>query len=257
VSELYDEIGVGYTTTRQPDPRIERAIHAALGDAASVVNVGAGAGSYEPRDRAVTAVEPSEVMIAQRPPGAAPVVRGVAERLPFPDGAFDASMAVITDHHWRDRARGLRELRRVASRRAVLLTYDPRFVDRFWLTRDYLPGFSTLPGMAIDSVAAHLGAQRIEPVPIPADCRDGFMPAWWARPEAYLDARVRAGISVFARLSPEEVSDALARLRADLDSGAWHERNAELVGRDALDLGFRLVVAEYGDDGPGRARARA
>jgi SAM-dependent methyltransferase len=253
VSELYDEIGVGYTRTRQSDPRIEQAIHAALGDAASVVNVGAGSGSYEPRDRAVTAIEPSEVMIAQRPPDAAPVVRGVAEALPFPDGAFDAAMAVITDHHWKDRARGLRQMRRVASRRAVLLTYDQRYVDRFWLTRDYLPGFASLPGMPLDEVAAHLGAQTIHTVPIPADCRDGFMPAWWARPQAYLDTQVRAGISVFARLSEEEVADALARLRADLDSGAWHERNAEIVGRDELDLGFRLLVAEYGAGRSARA----
>lgn len=242
---LYDEIGVGYTTTRQPDPRIERAIHDALGDARRIVNVGAGAGSYEPADRELTAVEPSEVMIAQRPPGAAPVVRGVAEALPFPDDSFDAAMAVITDHHWSDRARGLRELRRVARVRAVVLTYDPGFADDSWLIRDYLPGFRSLPGMAIEEIAAHLGAQTVLPVPVPADCRDGFLHAYWARPRAYLDPRVRAGISVFARLGTAEVEDAMARLRADLDSGAWRERNADLLGRDELDLGFRLLVAEY------------
>jgi SAM-dependent methyltransferase len=247
---LYDEIGVDYTTTRQADPRIERMVHDALGDARRVVNVGAGTGSYEPRDREVVAVEPSEVMIAQRPPGAAPVVRAVAEELPFPDDSFDAAMAVITDHHWSDRARGLRELRRVARSRAVLLTYDPTFADRFWLVRDYLPGFKTLPGMTIDEIAVHLGAQTVLPVPIPADCRDGFLPAFWARPHAYLDPRVRAGISVFTRLEPTEIEVAMARLRADLDSGAWSERNAELAELEELDLGFRLLIADYSSTDP-------
>jgi SAM-dependent methyltransferase len=242
---LYDQIGAGYTTTRRPDPRIERTIHDALGDARRVVNVGAGTGSYEPRDREVVAVEPSEVMIAQRPPGAAPVVRAVAEGLPFPDGSFDAAMAVITDHHWSDRARGLREMARVARSRAVLLTYDPAFADGFWLVRDYLPGFKALPGMTIDEVAGHLGARTVLPVPLAADCRDGFMPAFWARPHAYLDPRVRAGISVFARLGDADVADALTRLHADLDSGAWAECNAELADLDELDLGFRLLVADY------------
>jgi SAM-dependent methyltransferase len=242
---FYDEIGVGYRATRRPDPRIERAVHKALGDAQRIVNVGAGAGSYEPRGRDVTAVEPSEVMIAQRPPEAAPVVRGVAEALPFGDDSFDAAMAVITDHHWADRARGLREMRRVARSRAVLLTYDSAFVDRFWLTRDYLPGFRGLPGMPIEQVAEHLGAQELRPVLIPADCTDGFMPAYWARPHAYLDARVRAGISVFARLAADEVETAMAQLRTDLESGAWQERNAELMDCEAFDAGFRLLVAAY------------
>lgn len=246
---LYDEIGAGYGTTRRADPRIERAIHDALGDAERIVNVGAGTGSYEPRDRAVVAVEPSERMIAQRPAGAAPVVRAAAEELPFEDAGFDASLAVLTDHHWSDRARGLRELRRVARRRAVLFTWDPSFAERFWLIRDYLPGTLRLPGMAIDAVAAHLGAQRIVPVPLPRDCEDGFFHAWWARPEAYLDARVRAGTSVFARLDAGEVAQAVARLREDLASGAWHARNAELAGLAELDLGYRLLVAESGEPG--------
>jgi SAM-dependent methyltransferase len=243
---LYDRIGAGYPKTRQPDRRIARAIHDALGDARRVVNVGAGAGSYEPRDREVVAVEPSEVMIAQRPPGAAPVVRASAEALPFEDGAFDAAMAVLSDHHWRDRACGLRELRRVARSRALVFAWDPAFVERNWLTRDYLPGFRRLPGMTLAEVAEHLGAQRTLPVPIPADCRDGFLFAHWARPHAYLDPHVRANISAFARLDPAEVENTVDRLRADLDSGAWHERNADVIGRDELDCGFRLIVAEHG-----------
>jgi SAM-dependent methyltransferase len=243
---LYDRIGAGYGATRRADPRIERAIHDALGDARRVVNVGAGTGSYEPRDREVVAVEPSERMIAQRAPGSAPVVRAAAERLPFEDGSFDAALAVLTDHHWSDRAGGLNEMRRVARHRAVLFTWDQRFATRFWLVRDYLPGFLDLPGgMPIATIAEHLGAREIVAVPIPADCEDGFFHAYWARPEAYLDPQVRANISVFARLDEREVTTAVDRLRDDLTTGAWHERNAEILGRDELDLGYRLLIARY------------
>lgn len=242
---LYDEIGARYRRTRRPDPGIQRAIDAALGDAARVVNVGAGTGSYEPRDRDVVAVEPSALMIAQRDPDAAPVVQAAAEALPFEDGAFDAALAVLSDHHWSDRAAGLRELRRVARRRAVLFTWDERFAMAFWLVRDYLPEFTGLPGMPIAAIAEHLGAQQVVPVPIPADCQDGFFHAYWARPEAYLDPDVRAGISVFARLDRAVVERAVARLERDLSTGAWHERNASIAARAELDLGYRLVIATY------------
>jgi SAM-dependent methyltransferase len=243
---FYDRIGGGYSTTRQADPRIEERIHRALGDAASVVNVGAGAGLYEPRDREVVAVEPSERMIAQRPSGSAPVVRASAEQLPFREGAFDASMAVLSDHHWGDRARGLREMRRVARMRAVLFTWDQARVDEGWLVRDFLPGFRRLPGgMPLSEIADHLGATEIEAVPIPADCRDGFLHAYWARPHAYLDPAVRRNISVFARLPAPEVDAAVARLCADLESGAWSARNADIVGEAEMDLGYRLLIADY------------
>ncbi|HXE46409.1 MAG TPA: methyltransferase domain-containing protein [Conexibacter sp.] len=242
---LYDAIGTGYRRTRQPDRRIRRAIDAALGDAACVVNVGAGTGSYEPSDREVVAVEPSAVMIAQRSPAAAPVVQAAAESLPFEAGAFDAALAVLTDHHWSDRAAGLREMRRVARRRAVLFTWDGQFAGRFWLVRDYLPEFVGLPGMSIETIARHLGARTIIPVPIPSDCQDGFFHAFWARPEAYLDPNVRAGISVFARLDPSVVDRAVERLENDLSTGAWHERNAMLADRPELDLGYRLLLAAY------------
>jgi SAM-dependent methyltransferase len=244
-AELYDAIGVDYTVTRREDPRLAAAVLAALGAAESVVNVGAGAGAYEPHDREVVAVEPASRMIAQRPAGSAPVVRAHAESLPFADHSFDAAMAVLSDHHWRDRARGLREMRRVARLRAVLFTWDPDHVDGLWLTRDYLPSFRTLPGMALASVAAHLGATRIEPFAIPHDFADGFLAAYWRRPEAYLDPRVRAGISVFHRLSPAQVDDALKRLAADLQSGRWHERNAALLEELEHDFGYRIVIADY------------
>jgi SAM-dependent methyltransferase len=243
VPELYNRIGLRYTATRTEEPAIARAIHDALGDARKVVNVGAGTGSYEPRDREVVAVEPAAVMIGQRPPGAAPVVQARAERLPFADASFDAAMAVLSDHHWEDREQGLRELRRVA-RRVVVFTWDQRSADEFWLTRDYLPAFKRLPGMTIEHIAESLGGARISPVPIPWDCRDGFYHAYWRRPEAYLDERVRAGISVFARIDEAETAAMISRLRADLASGLWRERQAALLDREALDLGYRLVVAE-------------
>jgi SAM-dependent methyltransferase len=242
VGELYDRIGRTYTATRREDPRLRAALHAALGDARTVLNVGAGSGAYEPADRDVLAVEPSAVMRAQRPPDAAPAIDARAEMLPFPDRSFDASMAVLSDHHWDDRAGGLREVRRVAKR-AVVFTWDPAYVDAFWLTRDYLPGFRSLHGMDIEEVAAHLEAHRIEPVPLAADWRDGFLMAYWRRPEAYLDETVRAGISVFGRLSEAEVREFVERLRADLASGEWVRRNAELLQRTEVDLGFRLVIA--------------
>jgi SAM-dependent methyltransferase len=245
VSHLYDRIGVGYAAVRREDPSIAAAIHAALGDARTIVNVGAGAGSYEPRDRDVIAVEPSPVMLAQRPVGAAPAVQASAEALPFADGAFDAAMAVLSDHHWPDRAGGLRELRRVARRRALVFQCDLDMqLERFWLVRDYLTTFRP-ESMSVAEIAAHLGAERIEPVPIPADCRDGFLGAYWRRPTAYLDPRVRAGISVFRLLPPAEIDAAVERLRADLESGEWARRNAAILELDAIDLGYRLVVAEY------------
>ncbi len=253
----YDRIGRTYTATRQTDPRLAAAVWRALGDARTVLNVGAGAGSYEPPDRAVTAVEPSAVMIAQRPPGAAPVVTASAEALPFPDRSFDAAMAVLSDHHWRDRPRGLAELRRVARRRVVLFNADPAQADRFWLTREYLSGFLRLiparlrvPGAWERELSGALGPVTISTVPIPHDCADGFYGSFWRRPEAYLDPRVRDGISVFAQIPREELAAGLDALRSDLRSGAWHDRHGDLVDREELDLGHCIVVAELGGSAP-------
>ena len=243
MSLSYDRIGRSYVATRGEDPRIAAAIHDALGDARTVLNVGAGAGAYEPHDREVTAVEPSAVMRAQRPPDAAPCIDARAEALPFADGAFDAAMAVLSDHHWDDRIGGLRELRRV-SRRALVLQWDPAWRRAFWLTDQYLRSFARGLEDTFAQVTDTLGATRVVPVPIPHDCRDGFLMAYWRRPEAYLDPVVRGNISVFALHPPAEVDAMLERLRADLESGAWAERNADLLERDALDLGYRLVVAE-------------
>jgi SAM-dependent methyltransferase len=240
----YDAIGRTYTATRQTEPRIAARIWAALGDARTVVNVGAGTGSYEPPDREVTAVEPSEVMIAQRPPHAAPAVQASAEELPFADDSFDAAMAVLTLHHWTDWRAGCAELKRVARERAVVFSWDPTFRGRMWLSAEY---FETLSWQdAADFPSLHDQAAAldgdIEVVPVPWDCRDGFFSAFWRRPEAYLDPAVRAGISTLARREPE-LADGLARLRADLESGAWARRHADLLELEELDLGYRLLIS--------------
>jgi SAM-dependent methyltransferase len=231
---------------RREDPRLAARIRAALGDARSVLNVGAGAGAYEPAGLEVTAVEPSAVMRAQRPHGAAPVIDASAEQLPFDDDSFDAAMAILSDHHWEDRDRGLAELLRVSRRRIVLLNADPDAVAESWLVRDYLPGFRRLVprGFSLEQTLAALGGGRIEPVPIPHDCSDGFMHAYWRRPHADLDPQVRAGISVFQLLDRAEVDRAVERLAADLASGEWERRNRDLLDLDELDLGYRLVIAE-------------
>jgi SAM-dependent methyltransferase len=243
--QLYDTLGRGYRRFRRPDPRIAAAIEGALGDAASAANVGAGAGSYEPRGRKVVAVEPSLTMIRQRAQGAAPVVRALAAALPFRDASFDAALAVLTIHHWPERARGLAELARAARRRVVILTHDPA-ADGFWL-EDYFPalfqiGRAILP--SLDELRRAFGRIRILDVPIPRDCQDGFQGAYWCRPERYLDAEARSAISSFARLEPGDLASGLARLRGDLASGEWERRHGALREQSALDLGYRLVVAE-------------
>jgi hypothetical protein len=240
----YDQIGGTYSATRRQDPRIARLIWDALGDCSSVANIGAGTGNYEPPDREVVAVEPSDVMIAQRRPDAAPVVRGVAEQIPLEDGSVDAAMAVLTDQHWNDCRAGLAEMRRIARDRVVSLTLDFEVGDHFWLTRDYLRGARSLrpdAGESLYSLAREDDA-AIQAVPIPWDCSDGFYLAYWRRPRAYLDPVVRSGISVFHRLDPEYVAEAMLHLGEDLASGEWRERYGDLLDLDELDLGLRLAV---------------
>ena len=238
----YDTIGVDYSNLRKPDGRIQRFIERALGPARSVLNVGAGTGSYEPKDRQVTAVEPSGEMIRQRSASAAPVIRGFAEDLPFDDSAFDASMAVLTVHHWTDKAKGLKEMRRVTRGPVVLLTYDPSFRG-FWLT-DYVPELVTLDEARMPQMTeyeAWLGPVEISAVPIPHDCTDGFLCAYWRRPAAYLDPKIRAAMSSFWAL--DDISTGMKRLADDLDTGAWAERYSDLSDLDEFDLGYRLVTA--------------
>ena len=237
----YDAIGGKYSQYRIPDARIAERIVEALGDAKTVLNVGAGTGSYEPVDRCVLAVEPSETMIAQRPTGSAPVVQASAEDLPFADGEFDAAMAVLTVHHWTDWRRGIAELTRVA-RSVVVLTWDPAH-EGFWLTQDYFPDLVALDRAIfppLDALVSTLGGAAVLPVPIPRDCTDGFTAAYWRRPDAYLDAGVRGAMSSFARI--DGVEDRLARLAGDLESGLWHDRHGDLLSQDTLDAGYQLVV---------------
>ncbi len=257
---LYDAIGSAYSATRRTEPRIAARVWEALGDARTVLNVGAGTGSYEPPGRAVTAVEPSAVMRAQRLSAAAPsvaaaapcaaavapCVAAVAESLPFADGSFDAAMAFSTVHHWDDPIAGLREMRRVA-RRVVVFTHDPgeaAWRGRFWLSRDYLPEVAGLVAgrPPVEELAGSIGA-RIEPVPVPWDCADGFFEAYWRRPEAYLEEHVRRAVSVWTRVGPRAEERAVRGLRADLASGRWAERNQDLAGLESAELGLRLLVA--------------
>jgi SAM-dependent methyltransferase len=243
VAQLYDSIGRGYRTYRRPDPRLAAAIIRALGDAASVVNVGAGAGSYEPADRRVIAVEPSRAMIAQRPAGSAPVVRASATDLPFRDASFDAALSVLSLHHWPDQVRGLAELVRLARERVVLLTWDPA-APLFWLVEEYFPEIRVIDRplfLTLDELGQALGPIEVEPFLVPADCHDGFLGAYWRRPEAYLDAGVRGAISTFTKLG--DVEAGVARLRRDLADGTWRRRHADLLGQSEIDLGYRLVIA--------------
>lgn len=243
----YDAIGRTYTATRRADPRVARQILAALDDAASVVNVGAGTGSYEPTDRRVVAVEPSQTMIDQRRPGGAPAVRAVAERLPFPDGSFDAALATLTVHHWTDVAAGLAELARVAPRQ-VIFAFDRDVCATYWLVDDYFPEYRELrsereapnPG----DLGRHLDVRRVEVVPVPADCLDGFGGAYWRRPEAHLDPLVRAGISWLAQLDDATVDRNMARLTRELADGSWDQKYGHLRELDSMDLGYRLVICE-------------
>lgn len=236
----YDSIGINYAELRKPDPRIARIIESALGSADQVLNVGAGTGSYEPTDRQVTAVEPSVEMIRQRSPAAAGAIQAFADDLPFDDDSFDVAMAILTVHHWPNKEAGLREMRRVTRGRIILLTFDPTY--RPWLT-DYFPELVALdeaqfPRMS--DYARWLGSVQISPVLVPHDCTDGFLYAYWRRPSAYLDARIRSGSSSFWAIGDAE--DGLRKLAQDLETGEWGRRYSELLTLDAYDAGYRLVM---------------
>jgi SAM-dependent methyltransferase len=246
MSALYDRIGYDYGATRRQDPRIAALINEALGDARSVVNVGAGTGAYEPTDREVLAVEPSATMIAQRPPGSAPVIQASAEDLPLGDGSFDAALAVNTLQHWIDLRGGLRELRRIARKRIVIFLRHARSGTPFWLTEDYLPSLdaSRRTSAIVDAIEEELRPVEKLPVRLPRDCADGVFTAYWGRPEVYLDSEVRRNISNFALANEEDLARGLASLRADLASGVWDRRYGDLRSLPDLDLGHRLLVAE-------------
>jgi SAM-dependent methyltransferase len=242
----YDAYGDGYAVQRRSDPRIAGAIHLALGSARTVLNVGAGAGSYEPEDRYVVAVEPSAAMRAQRPPEHVPAINARAEDLPFDDGVFDASMATVTVHQWSDLNQGLAELRRVTRGPIVILTFDPDTLDRFWLN-DYAPEVIAAERRRqppIAKLVSTLGAgTEVRSIPVPADCSDGFKEAYYARPECFLDEAVRRSQSSWSFVEPAVQARAVARLDADLASGVWNERYGALRTQPELDGSLRLVIA--------------
>ena len=242
--DTYDAIGRSYSTRRRPDQRLAARLDALIGGDSTVLNVGAGTGSYEPARSGVVAVEPSTVMLSQRPASAAPAVRAIAEALPFPDQAFDVVLAILTVHHWKDQRRGLEECARVAKDRVVILTWDPD-AEGFWLVRDYFPEILAIDRRIFPSMellSAVLGPIDVQPLPIPGDCIDGFLGAYWQRPEAYLDEEVRAHISSFSLLT--SIGPQLERLERDLTSGNWDRQNAELRRPFELDVGYRLVTAQ-------------
>ena len=241
--QLYDRIGVGYARRRTPDPRIASRIHALLGEAAIVANVGAGSGSYEPANRTVIAIEPSLQMIQQRGGENDRVVQAVAENIPLRNISVDAAMGILTIHHWSDWKQGVRELKRVSSHRIVMLTWDPDH-PAFWLTDRYFPHIvekdrKIFPSLA--AIAAELGGANVFELPIPHDCMDGFLGAYWRRPELYLDPEARAAISAFANLPG--LDDGLTRLAADLQDGTWTSIYGHLLSREELDVGYRLMAA--------------
>ncbi|MDH7943713.1 class I SAM-dependent methyltransferase [Pseudohongiella sp. SYSU M77423] len=238
----YDTIGINYTELRKPDRRIGRLISDALGSAQNILNVGAGTGSYEPVDRTVTAVEPSREMIRKRSPTAAHVIQASAEDLPFDDKSFDAAMAILTIHHWPDKEAGLREMRRVTRDQIVLFTFDPE--HRPWLT-DYIPELSALDDAQMPRMSDYerwLGPVDVSPVPIPHDCSDGFLYAYWRRPAAYLNEKIRSGSSSF--WSIRNAKPGLEKLGRDLETGEWERRYASLLTAKSYDAGYRLVVAK-------------
>ncbi len=243
MTALYDTIGKTYAQFRRPDPRIAHAIESALGNARSVANIGSGTGSYEPADRRVVAVEPSRVMLKQRPYRTVPALQGVAGHLPFQDATFDASLAVLTLHHWPNAAAGLAEMTRVAPVQ-VVLTWDPAIAGRFWLIEEYLPLVAQHeePLATLKAVCDALHVTDILTIPVPWDCTDGFFGAYWRRPQAYLDPRARAAISSLAVLDEQYIDNAMRQLKRDLDDGLWDARHRHLSSLEELDLGYRLVI---------------
>ncbi len=246
----YESIGRDYAVTRREDPRIAQRIRQALGDARSVVNVGAGTGSYEPDDRHVIAIEPSDVMAAQRPPHRVPAIRADAGALPLRDRSVDAAMAVLTLHHWDGaQERGVRELRRVARARVAILTYDASVSGRMWLLADYLPEVARLDERIFpppERIAAWLGDDtevEIEPVLVHRDTPDWMLGSFWAHPERVLDETARTNTSGFARMPAHVIDRVVEALRRDLETGVWDARHGELRRLEEYDAGLRLIVA--------------
>ena len=239
----YDKIAKQYQSFRKPDKRIASRISKHTKGTQKVINVGAGTGAYEPTHCDIIAIEPSQEMIAKRKVTPATIIQGVAENLPFDDNEFDVAMGILTIHHWSDIPQGLGEMLRVSKQKVVLLTW----IDdspKFWL-EDYFPEMRVIDKAlfpTLDELDQLMGGISSEVVEVPSDCTDGFMCAYWKRPDAYLSAGVRAAISTFARM--KNVEAGLAQLSCDISSGKWYRKQEHLLSKDSLDLGYRLVVCD-------------
>ncbi len=241
----YDTHDQGYAQQRRTDPRIAALIHKALGSSRTILNIGAGAGSYEPQDRYVLALEPSAAMRAQRPPHLSPAIHGIAENLPFDDQSIDASMAMITIHQWQSAEKGLAEMRRVTRGPILVLTFDGDALDRFWLA-DYAPELITAERRrypAIDFIQTHLGGKtQVQTIPIPIDCIDGFTEAYYARPEKFIDPTVRKSQSAWGFVDPQAQSRFVQTLAHDLNSGAWDKRYGQWRNKPYFEGSLRLIM---------------
>ncbi|MEJ2743690.1 MAG: class I SAM-dependent methyltransferase [Gammaproteobacteria bacterium] len=239
---IYDGIGEEYSIGRRTDPTIALFLDRFLSDSNSILNVGAGTGSYEPSNKNLVAVEPSTKMISQRADQAYPVKQAFAENLPFDDASFTHSMTILSMHHWLDRAAAFREIKRVTAKRFVALTWNPDSKP-YWLTRDYFPEIYEIDRSIFPSTSElsdTFPGMKYYPLEIPADCIDGFTAAYWARPVAYLDSVVRSGMSTFFKIN--NLEQGLTALRNDLKSGAWHSRNGYLLELKRLDVGYVVAV---------------
>ena len=240
---IYDDIGINYSVGRCTDPEIARQLFSELEGAARIVNIGAGTGSYEPEHANLIAVEPSSRMISQRKTGCHPVEQAFAEKLPFENNSFSHAMTVLSMHHWENRTLAFREINRVATEKFVAITWDPGS-DPFWLTRDYFPEIYRTDQRifpSLEELKEHFDDVKVNPLPIPADCKDGVLAAFWKRPRAYLSGGVRRSMSSFSKL--KNLSQGLQRLEHDLASGAWEKNNHAILKQSSIDAGYRLISA--------------
>lgn len=240
---LYDDIGINYSVTRGTDPKIAKQLNSELQGATRIVNIGAGTGSYEPEDIDLVAVEPSAEMIAQRKLGAHRAEQAFAENLPFEDSSFSHAMTVLSMHHWENRALAFKEINRVATDKFVAITWDPNS-DPFWLTRDYFPEIHEMDKDIfpnVEELNKYFDEVISIPLQIPSDCKDGFLAAFWKRPEAYLNSTVRQSISPFSKI--KNVSEGLQKLEDDLASGVWAKNNLAILSLSSLDVGYRIISA--------------
>jgi SAM-dependent methyltransferase len=243
VEPIYDDIGINYSVRRCTDPKIANQLYLELEGAARIVNIGAGTGSYEPENVDLVAVEPSSEMISQRKTDSHRVEQAFAEKLPFENNSFSHAMTVLSMHHWENRALAFSEINRVATQKFVAITWDPTS-DPFWLTRDYFPEIYEMdkgifPGL--EEFDEHFDEVKINTLMIPGDCQDGLLAAFWKRPKAYLDSKVRQSTSPFAKV--KNLAKCLQKLKDDLASGAWAKKNHALLNSSSLDVGYRIISA--------------